>query len=505
VNHKYLEEQRQWWARALLLCRELEAMQRERQLRYRLTWSWFKVGLELPYPLDSETAAAFEALKEHYVLTWDLVEEGDEMTGWVQNYFFGQGKTALPEGAYSLQEQGEYRSTGPTEEEVRATFTDEGEFQKFLTGEDYTYDLSDVTDQEFEAKWDSVYQAIKSLAASAEVREGSVMALPTVPHQVLREAPLVEGEWLDQYVVALAEWGARLQNQGYLLQEPVDSHPLAWHSVVDPATWEEAEASIRDKLWQQTQRHLARFPGRTRDIQGRLYLDCQDYCRWRGRKAKGELLSGLRRGLVVSPWNQWVAGNGGEGKASLVGVQVSRLSSFLDAYIYRLHQNAAEAERERRRRESLLEPLSGWKPGRRHNDQFQQRCLSWKEMAESLLIEVYSLHEMVNTIGQRYFDGHQMLFPSSTGDFIQLNECVEHLVEGYNLEFDSELENKASSSQDNQQRAPLQHLLDVSAQRIEAVPVAQRQTVFLVDISRADALDSMGEYQKALDLMYHHV
>ena len=34
--------------------------------------------------------------------------------------------------------------------------------------------------------------------------------MPSVPHQFLQEAPLVNGEWIDGYIVELAEWGARL-------------------------------------------------------------------------------------------------------------------------------------------------------------------------------------------------------------------------------------------------------------------------------------------------------
>jgi hypothetical protein len=60
---------------------------------------------------------------------------------------------------------------------------------------------------------------------------------------------------------------------------------------------------VLKKLWQQTEKHLARFPGRTGSIQGRPYLHYQDYIRWRGRKAKGGLQSGLRRGLVLYPLN----------------------------------------------------------------------------------------------------------------------------------------------------------------------------------------------------------
>jgi hypothetical protein len=504
VNQKFMEEDRHYWTRALLLSTELDALRRERSLRDQMTWSWFRVGLELPYPLDPMTAAAVDALKEHYVLTWDLLEEGDEISGWVVDYFIAQGKTALPAGAYSFQEEGERRSTKPTEEDVRALFADETEFQKFLTSEDYSYGLADVTDREFEAKWDSVYQAIKGLVELGKLQEGAVMELPTAPHQLLREAALVEGEWLDRYVVALAEWGARLQTKGYILQEPEDSHPLAWHRIVDPATGEEAEASIQDKLWQQTKKRLDIFPGRTRYIQDSPYFYFQDYLRWRGRKARGGLKSAPRRGVVLSSWNEWVAGSGGEGKASLEGVQVSHLSSYLDSYSYRLQENMAKAEEARRRRESLLEPLRAWKSESSSNDQFQQRGASWKEMAENFLIEVYSFQEMAIAISQRYFSGYQVLLPLSVADFNRLIECIEHLAEGYNLAFDTKL-SQASSSLENPQKAPHQHLINTSAQRMEAMPVAQRQMVFLVDLSRAEALDAMGESQNALELIDRHV
>ncbi|HZA24144.1 MAG TPA: hypothetical protein VFA32_16335, partial [Dehalococcoidia bacterium] len=191
VNRKFMEEDRHFWTRALLLSVELDALRRERSLRDQLTWNWFRVGLEIPYPLDPHTAAAVDAAKEHYVLTWDLLEEGDDITGWVQDYFAAQGKSGLPAGAYTLRESSHPPSTSrPSEEEVQALFSDETEFQKFLASEDYSYGLADVPDQEFETRWDSVFQAIKALVSSGEIQEGVVVELPTVPHNLFRDAPL---------------------------------------------------------------------------------------------------------------------------------------------------------------------------------------------------------------------------------------------------------------------------------------------------------------------------
>jgi hypothetical protein len=206
VNQKFMEEDRHYWTRALLLSTELDALRRERFLRDRMTWNWFRVGMELPYPLDPETAAAVDAAKEHYVRTWELLEEGDDITGWVLDYFVEQGESELPDQAYSLQDGGKLRSSiVPSEQEVRGLFSEDGESQKFLAGEDYSYGLAGVTDQEFEAKWDAVFQAVKALVASGQVQEGVVVELPTVPHNLLRDPRLMDGEWLDRYVVALAE------------------------------------------------------------------------------------------------------------------------------------------------------------------------------------------------------------------------------------------------------------------------------------------------------------
>jgi hypothetical protein len=505
VNQKFMEEDRHFWTRALLLSMELDALRRERFLRDQMTWNWFRVGMELPYPLDPETTAAVDAAKEHYVLTWDLLEEGDNITSWVQKYFENQGKDELPYQAYSLRESSNPPSTSrPSEEEVRALFSDETDFQKFLAGEDFSYGLADVSDQEFEARWDSVLQAIKALVASGEVQEGVVVELPTVPHNLLRDPPLVEGIWLDRYVVALAEWGARLQAKGYQSQEPEDSHPLAWYWVVDSETGAEADAGALRQLWQQTEKHLGRFPGRTREIRGQPHLHFQDYIRWRGRRAKGDQHSGLRRGLMLSSWNRLVNDSERNGTATLEGVKVSRLSSYLEGYQYHLCRDQHEVAEERRRRESLLEELRGWKPDSPSDDRYRRCVAWWSEMARDFLGELYSLRQVVDAISQRYFYGRHVLFPASASGFAKLVECIEELVAGYNEDFASESGQETSLVPDSHKGDRLPNLIETATLE-EAAPGARQHTAFLVDMAKAEALDAMGENQMALQLIDGHV
>ena len=78
-----------------------------------------------------------------------------------------------------------------------------------------------------------------------------------------------QGRSVDRYIVELAEWGARLVEKSFLLEESEDNHPMAWQRIIDPVDGSEVDTAVTMKLWQQTRKHLAGFPGRTRVIDER--------------------------------------------------------------------------------------------------------------------------------------------------------------------------------------------------------------------------------------------
>ena len=268
-------------------------------------------------------------------------------------------------------------------------------------------------------------------AINGLIQPGTVVDLPNVPHAFLREAPLVDGDWIDRYTVELTEWGARLVENGFLLEEPEDQHPMAWQRIIDQEDGSEADAAVTQELWQQTKKHLTGFPGRTRVIDERQYLSFKDYQKWRGRRAKGDLKTGMRTGLAVSPWNQWVEEHGGEGVATLAGVKAGKLNCYLDGYRHRLCPNAGELVEEVSQRESLLESLQVGKPDNSDEERFRQRVERWKELALGFLLEIYSLSRAIDSINQRYIDGQQTLFPTVAEGFGQLLVLVEKLVDIY--------------------------------------------------------------------------
>ena len=502
VNRKLISEERYFWTQGRFLIAELKSLLREQALGRRMRWNEIRVGIETPYPLDSETAAAVEAAKQHYVMTWEFLEEGDDLGQWLLESFLAKGRTALPDGAYGMMSGAKHLySKMPTEDEVRPLFEDAESFQKFLDGEDYSYGLADVPDAEYDAHYEAIVSAIKGVA-----KQGIVVDLPSVPHQFLQEAPLVNGEWIDGYIVELAEWGARLVEKGLLLEESGDYHPMAWKRIINQEHGSEACAAVSMKLWQQTRKRLAAFPGSTRVIDGRHNLSFADYSKWRGRRNKGDLKSGMRRGLVVSSWNQWVESQGGEGVATLAGVASGILDCYLDGYRYRVCRNAGELAEEVSRRESLLESVQVGKPDSSNDERFRQRVEHWKISALGFLPEIYILSRAINSISQRYFEGQDPLFSEVSDGFGQLLALVEKLVNIYNEALAGDIERSERllmETGEGQNQSPL--TMDLAGLVETVQGSAREQVAYLVDMAKADALDLLGETRQAFELVERHV
>ena len=175
VNGKLLSEERYYLTRWLVLNNELNSLLKERSLNPQIRWNRIRVEMQMPYPLDKETAAAVDAAQRHYVMTWEMLGEGDELGDWVMESFLAKGKTALPDDAYGLIRQTKHLySNVPTEAEVKGLFEDAESFQQFLDGEEYSYGLADVPDALDDAHYEAIVCVIKGV-----VPPGNVVDLPT--------------------------------------------------------------------------------------------------------------------------------------------------------------------------------------------------------------------------------------------------------------------------------------------------------------------------------------
>jgi hypothetical protein len=289
------------------------------------------------------------------------------------------------------------------------------------------------------------------------------------------------------------------------MEEPEDSHPIAWHLMVDPAYGSEVDTAVTMKLRQQTRKHLARFPGRTREIDERPYLNFEDYLKWRGRRSKGDLRSAIGLGMVVTQWNRWVEEHGGEGEATLAGVEVGKLDCYLDCYRNFVCRDEGELAHFFRQRGSLVESLNRGKPSREEK-RFRQQVELWKELALRFLPEIHTLRRAIESIEQRYFDGQGILFSSDTDGFHELLASVEKTVGIYNesLAADIErLERLLVETRDGQDESPL--TIDQVGLIENVQGAAKEQAAYMVDMAKADALELLGENRQALELVDRHV
>ena len=408
VNRRLLLENRYYWSRWQLLVQELRFLIDAQTAVRQINWDRIRFEMELPFPLDLETVEAVKAANDHHVITWEVLEDSDELGQWLRDNFVLAGKTALPGGAYSAYSM----KVGPTdsyirvpsEDEVRELFQDAESFKLFLDGEDFSYGLADVPDADYESSYVAMVEAVQNVGHT-----GMVVDLHDVPTLFLSEAPLIDGYWIDRYTVELAEWGARIKEKGYQFDDTKDNHPLAWYRITDLITGSVIDESESTKIWIQTRKHLARFPGETNEIDRRVYLSFNDYMKWRGRHVKGDLGAGMQSGISVAQWNHWIEEIGGEGVAAAAGLKVSKLSCPVDSDQYGICRTDKKLKEEMDRREFFLNSLKIEERDHQGDGQSRQELERWKELASGILPEIYTLRKAIDSIDKRYFDGHQAL------------------------------------------------------------------------------------------------
>ena len=166
----------------------------------------------------------------------------------------------------------------------------------------------------------------------------------------------------------------------------------------------------------------------------------------------------------------------------MAGVPVARLACYVEEHDYLLCPDGAEGRLERRA--SLLSVLC--KAGSPHT---RREEVVWKDIAGLLLTKLYAFRQAAATIGQRYFDGEEVLFPDLVRSLSELIKYTEELVATFNDEVAEKPE----------------YTMDIEAIRQGAGQAITQLISYLVDMAKAEALDQMGEHQVAIELAERHL
>jgi hypothetical protein len=144
---------------------------------------------------------------------------------------------------------------------------------------------------------------------------GLSVDLGTTPVTVLRNAPLIDGQWVDKTAIELAEFGRLLRAR----RMKIEPGEVSYFATVRASAEDTKIAAMRAEV----AARLARFPGRTNQIGGRCYLHLDDYRAWPERKAGGSLP--ITRGVITWAWNHLLRKLSTGAGAKIAGVSLEML------------------------------------------------------------------------------------------------------------------------------------------------------------------------------------
>lgn len=401
---------------------------------------------ETAYPLDPDTAAAYDFVRDAWVHDRDAYRYDSEE--WVKAFFIGRGKTRIPPDAMTAT--GSRRPL--TDDELLPIFADPNALASYRAGTDHNHELADVTDADFDAQMAAVDAAFDALVANGTLLQGVAVDL-ALPSDATYRVPLLDGVWIDRYLVELAEWHATLEGQGFIASQP-DGHDVAWHEYRRPAPDGASEGSPAtadelDAARQSVHVRMKTFTGKTRTHQGRAFWSFDDYRAWKARACKS--LKTVH-GFTAASWRAWMAAQGPTAALADVPVAPFDVMPRLD-YIAVADPKVRQQKQQIRR--GLFDRIRPWLVDKndvegaeyiedRKRDAafaammpfgmmgFKTRIADWRVRAMAHASEVYRLKAAIDRVQTKYFDGQPILFPDIEQDLQRQMDLLQTVTDIFN-------------------------------------------------------------------------
>jgi hypothetical protein len=211
-----------------------------------------------------------------------------------------------------------------------------------------------------------LFQRLKDAFEDGILEEGQMAFLPTSPIPELREVPLVDGEWINVFFIALARYGARLEARG--------GKPSS------------AEAK---ELWDEALGGLDKF-GEIKQIRGKPHIRFSDYV-GQPDHPNGE---GCAKGITLASLLGWC-------DAAIQARGAASNNSATQPGTGTLAGGAAVAPPA-----SALTSLAG-----KISPELALRAQKWAERLKSLVADANELGGLADECERLHFGGRSALFP----------------------------------------------------------------------------------------------
>lgn len=382
----------------------------ELSTRQDLAKKWWRNLANSPYPLDPDDAAVLAAATDR------RVESGEGLRD-CGSEWRADGAVAAPDGQPE-------NSPDPSSQNLSPELLSES-----------------AGDDERSAKFE---EAVRALIGAGTLKGGTLVVIGPTPFEFLDlGTTLIDREWIDRHVVELAEFGARVEQRGFVFRRRA---PWPVHAIYrrQGGGLVKVDEDVLEALRDEAGAALRSFGGRTRIIDGRIYLNINDYRAWNARKVTGSLE--LQEGILVSSWNAWIDQQGGEGVAALAGVKVRKLWTF-DRSEFRACSSSGEARMLQQRRAKQIAwcsrhfgqaqsgALDNADQGVRSSSALKELMTQVQHVQEILVKKLEDLSEIrfvIATISHDCFADHLVLPSEDWDKLLELLDIVKNQAEIYN-------------------------------------------------------------------------
>ncbi len=426
-----------------------------------------------PYPVERIDRELHEYLSREIIACW---EDSNYFNKWVKEHFENEGNRTLPYSGNPEPVRKRFAKIMDNDspdkmESISSFFKNDKDLHSFLESRDFSYGLTDVSDALFTKLMDEIKEELRLYTQEGEIEEGKALLLSENTIPFLRTVPVIDGEWIDHQMALYLEASGILSEDNFVFSSSEGIHPFALPLVISERTGNSIENITEDlksnqaifqKALAQAKEDLERYPWKSCIIRGREHIPLEKYLALERRHWKGTFKH--KEGFKINSWNRWVIdeeNENPEGIASIGNIRVHTID--IEEILGQVYESSREEiDRQNRIRYCNMDLVNKWEMHKKQSystdsdqnageghysaayitdtEPVRKRLSEIRSMAENMTLDLLGMRTAVNWLSQEFFSDNNFLFPEIENDIDQTIASLHQLIETYNQQIASEIE-----------------------------------------------------------------